>query len=96
MTGTPPLHPAPRTRDIAATRHGVVLLEGNLSCNFFRARFDKTRYFRLVEQYFLDLERVQLEAEGGPGAASSAKTGGGGGAPAAANGRAPAAKTKST
>ncbi|KAA0158322.1 hypothetical protein FNF28_06264 [Cafeteria roenbergensis] len=83
--------------DVALTaRHGVVLLEVNLSCNFFRARFDKTRYFRLVEQYFLDLERVQLEAEGGPGAASSAKTGGGGGAPAAANGRAPAAKTKST
>ena len=30
MTGTPPLHPAPRTRDIAATRHGVVLLTASV------------------------------------------------------------------
>ena len=30
MTGTPPLHPAPRTRDIAATRHGVVLLAASV------------------------------------------------------------------
>ena len=30
MTGTSPLHPAPRTRDIAATRHGVVLLAASV------------------------------------------------------------------
>jgi len=30
MTSTSPLHPAPRTRDIAATRHGVVLLAASV------------------------------------------------------------------
>jgi len=50
--------------DVALTeKHGVVLLEVNLSCNFFRARFEKTAYFELMERYFLDLESKPLAAE---------------------------------
>jgi hypothetical protein len=46
--------------DVALTeKHGIVTLEVNLSCNFFRARFDKPAYFDLVERYFLDLEAQQ-------------------------------------
>ena len=27
--------------------HGMVLLEGNFSCNFFRGDFDEDKYFEL-------------------------------------------------
>ena len=42
----------------------MVLLEVNLSCNFFPARFDKASYFRMVEEYFLDLESRAEDSEG--------------------------------
>lgn len=45
--------------DVAITTKGVFLLEGNFSCNFFRGYFDQDRYFRFVEDYFLDLEALK-------------------------------------
>ena len=37
--------------DVALTReHGILLLEANLSCNFFRASFDVEAYARFVEE----------------------------------------------
>lgn len=35
-----------------ADGHGAVLLEANLSCNFFGGVFDKQRYLRIVDTYF--------------------------------------------
>lgn len=32
--------------------HGAVLLEANLSCNFFGGVYDKQRYLRIVDSYF--------------------------------------------
>jgi len=43
--------------DVALTKsHGMVLLEGNFSCNFFRGTFNKTWYFSMVDEYFKLLE----------------------------------------
>lgn len=43
--------------DVALTdSHGMVLLEGNFSCNFFRGTFDKEWYFEMVDEYFAALE----------------------------------------
>jgi len=36
--------------DVAMTTEGICLLEANLSCNFFRASFDKDGFFCFVEQ----------------------------------------------
>jgi len=37
--------------DVALTsEEGIVLLEANLSCNFFRASFDEDQYCALVER----------------------------------------------
>ena len=42
--------------DVAFTEnHGVLLLEGNLSCNFFRGDFDQEKYFKFVKDYFISL-----------------------------------------
>jgi len=42
--------------DVAFTEnHGVLLLEGNLSCNFFRGDFDQENYFKFVKDYFISL-----------------------------------------
>ena len=38
--------------DVAFTNKGMVLLEANLSCNFFRGSFDKGAYFSFVDDYF--------------------------------------------
>jgi hypothetical protein len=35
----------------------MLLLEANLSCNFFRGDFDHDAYFQFVEDYFLNLEQ---------------------------------------
>ena len=35
---------------------GILLLEANLSCNFFRASFDHDAYCRFVEDVFTHLE----------------------------------------
>jgi glutathione synthase/RimK-type ligase-like ATP-grasp enzyme len=42
--------------DVAMTNKGVVLLEVNLSCNFFRGSFNVPNYIRMVDEYFLVLE----------------------------------------
>merc|ERR1711881_74032 len=42
--------------DVALTKnHGMLLLEGNFSCNFFRGTFDLKEYIHLVSDYFKDL-----------------------------------------
>ena len=39
--------------DVALTEsHGMLLLEGNFSCNFFRGDFDQRAYFSIVDEYF--------------------------------------------
>jgi len=38
--------------DVAFTPQGKLLLEANLSCNFFRGAFDEDCYFGLVHEYF--------------------------------------------
>jgi hypothetical protein len=52
--------------DVAMTNKGMVLLEANLSCNFFRGSFDKQAYFNFVESYFLDLAEVDGRAVKSP------------------------------
>jgi glutathione synthase/RimK-type ligase-like ATP-grasp enzyme len=47
--------------DVALTNKGMVLLEANLSCNFFRGSFDKEAYFSFVDDYFLDLAEKQQQ-----------------------------------
>ena len=44
--------------DVALTEDsGMLLLEGNFSCNFFRGDFDQAAYFQFVNDYFLNMER---------------------------------------
>jgi len=45
--------------DVALTTKGIMLLEVNLSCNFFLASFDVDKYVKFVADYFclLDTER---------------------------------------
>ena len=38
---------------------GLMLLEANLSCNFFRASFDEEGYLAFVLDYFRVLEDLQ-------------------------------------
>merc|ERR1719482_1175810 len=42
--------------DVALTNKGVLLLETNLSCNFFRGTFDEDLYFNFVHEYFCMLD----------------------------------------
>ena len=49
--------------DVAMTNKGMLLLEANLSCNFFRGSFDKEAYFNFVEAYFLDLAQLDSGAD---------------------------------
>lgn len=59
--------------DVALTRdHGMLLLEVNHSCNFFRGTFDKEWYFEFVDDYFRDVEERR-----GAGLAGAAANGGG-------------------
>ncbi len=45
--------------DVAITEpEGILLLEANLSCNFFRASFDADAYFGFVEEVVGSLERA--------------------------------------
>lgn len=41
--------------DVAITVNGIMILECNLSCNFFCGEFDKNKYFNFVEEYFKHL-----------------------------------------
>ena len=43
--------------DVALTTEGTCLLEANLSCNFFRATFDKGAYFGFAEETISHLEQ---------------------------------------
>jgi Sugar-transfer associated ATP-grasp len=48
--------------DVAFTeRHGLLLLEVNLSCNFFRATFDRERYFDVMHHYFTQLDHKRFD-----------------------------------
>lgn len=48
--------------DVALTKdNGMLLLEGNFSCNFFRGDFDQDSYFEFVRDYFVALELKQEE-----------------------------------
>ena len=38
--------------DVALTNKGMLLLECNLSCNFFYGSFDKDYYFKFVDDFF--------------------------------------------
>lgn len=50
--------------DVALTENeGMLLLEGNFSCNFFRGDFDQDWYFEFVEDYFTEMERLQMRGE---------------------------------
>jgi len=42
--------------DVALTNKGVLLLETNLSCNFFRGTFDEDMYFNMLHEYFCMLD----------------------------------------
>jgi hypothetical protein len=42
--------------DVALTNKGALLLETNLSCNFFRGTFDEDYYFNMVHEYFMMLD----------------------------------------
>ncbi|TMW67335.1 hypothetical protein Poli38472_012451 [Pythium oligandrum] len=44
--------------DVALTNKGVLLLEVNISCNFFRGTFDQPWYFRFLDEYFTYLEKL--------------------------------------
>ena len=46
--------------DVALTTRGLLLLEVNLSCNFFRGQFDVPRYLETVHYFFLDIEHRLL------------------------------------
>ena len=48
--------------DVAYTNKGMLLLEANLSCNFFRGSFDKHAYFGFVDEYFTDLAEQPARA----------------------------------
>lgn len=48
--------------DVAVTPQGLMLLETNLSCNFFRASFDEEAYLLFVRQYFEKMEQLEEAA----------------------------------
>ena len=43
--------------DVSLSDEGTLLLEVNLSCNFFQATIDRDQYFRFVDKYFHELEQ---------------------------------------
>lgn len=45
--------------DVAFTDQGIYLLEVNLSCNFFKGRFDVPEYITFVDKYFTMLSSVE-------------------------------------
>lgn len=48
--------------DVAITNKGVLLLEVNISCNFFRGTFDQPWYFQFLDEYFTHLETLPTPA----------------------------------
>jgi len=49
--------------DVCFTPHGIVLLEVNLSCNFFRGSFAVAPYLANIEQYFKTIEKLEKEKQ---------------------------------
>uniref|UniRef100_M4BKI2 Alpha-L-glutamate ligase-related protein ATP-grasp domain-containing protein n=1 Tax=Hyaloperonospora arabidopsidis (strain Emoy2) TaxID=559515 RepID=M4BKI2_HYAAE len=49
--------------DVAITDLGVLLLEVNISCNFFRGTFDQPWYFQFLDDYFRHLEKLPTTVE---------------------------------
>ena len=49
--------------DVALTDEGILLLEVNLSCNFFRGSFDKVVYFNFVDKYFTYLDTMLVRED---------------------------------
>jgi hypothetical protein len=48
--------------DVAVTnKHGSVLLEANLSCNFFGGSYDRQRYLRIVDSHYNTISKAQNE-----------------------------------
>eukprot|EP00597_Dinobryon_sp_UTEXLB2267_P004753 CAMPEP_0170077304 /NCGR_PEP_ID=MMETSP0019_2-20121128/14146_1 /TAXON_ID=98059 /ORGANISM="Dinobryon sp., Strain UTEXLB2267" /LENGTH=351 /DNA_ID=CAMNT_0010289549 /DNA_START=318 /DNA_END=1373 /DNA_ORIENTATION=- len=45
--------------DVAFTDEGIYLLEVNLSCNFFKGRFDIERYIDFVHQHWIALQTIE-------------------------------------
>jgi hypothetical protein len=43
---------------LCGEKNDKLLLEGNFSCNFFRGKFDENYYFKLVEDYFIAMEKI--------------------------------------
>eukprot|EP00284_Hemiselmis_tepida_P018521 CAMPEP_0174928216 /NCGR_PEP_ID=MMETSP1355-20121228/22795_1 /TAXON_ID=464990 /ORGANISM="Hemiselmis tepida, Strain CCMP443" /LENGTH=638 /DNA_ID=CAMNT_0016174365 /DNA_START=51 /DNA_END=1963 /DNA_ORIENTATION=- len=43
--------------DVGLTTGGILLLEANLSCNFFRASYDRDRYHNLLDEHFAALSK---------------------------------------
>jgi hypothetical protein len=49
--------------DVAITNLGVLLLEVNISCNFFRGTFDQPWYFEFLDDFFRHLETLPTPAK---------------------------------
>ena len=50
--------------DVALTpNNGMLLLEGNFSCNFFRGDFDQESYFKFVNDYFKALDGIKNDSK---------------------------------
>ena len=47
--------------DVAYTNEGIMFLEVNLSCNFFRGSFDTDEYFGFVDRYFRHLDPMDIQ-----------------------------------
>mmetsp|Transcript_21410 Transcript_21410/g.41987 ORF Transcript_21410/g.41987 Transcript_21410/m.41987 type:complete len:425 (+) Transcript_21410:143-1417(+) len=49
--------------DVALTNKGMVMLECNLSCNFFLGKFDLDKYNEFADSYFKLLEKREAESK---------------------------------
>lgn len=49
--------------DVAYTDKGIMFLEVNLSCNFFRGSFDVGEYFEFVDRYFRHLHDMPIPSD---------------------------------
>ena len=58
--------------DVALTKEcGMVMLEGNFSCNFFRGHFDQEAYFKFYEDYAVHLLNLPKQGNAGNGKAKA-------------------------
>jgi len=47
------------TEDVEEDKETMVVLEANLSCNFFRGTFDREAYYELLNEYFMLLDTMK-------------------------------------